>query len=321
LGLVNPDRAGLFAAADLPDPSHARLVRAERVEPSLQRTLDAIEAIPAYVTGARGDILAWNDGASAIYRCDAIPPDRRNSLLFLFGEPEVRKLVVNWEEMAARALDDYRRAMHGEDPWFNAIRDRLMSTSADFRRMWQSPPDLPARLPVKEFHKRGLGRLAFHPIDATVEGQEVRHLHLHTPVDDASAAQLARLMKGYRRRRATVVNARTLRVIQRVKQFLDENSAQDVRLESLAELVGLDKFHVLRLFSRDVGMPPHAYQVLLRIERVRWLLSQGMSPATAAIEAGFVDQSHMIRHFRRLEGTTPAAFRRSLGMAARSARA
>ena len=43
-----------------------------------------------------------------------------------------------------------------------------------------------------------------------------------------------------------------------------------------------------------------------RLDRVRRFLNGGASPAQAALDAGFADQSHMSRHFKRTYGLTPA---------------
>jgi AraC-like DNA-binding protein len=53
--------------------------------------------------------------------------------------------------------------------------------------------------------------------------------------------------------------------------------------------------------------------VMLRIERARELLAHGMSLSDAAASAGFSDQSHMGRWFRRICGVTPATYARHTG--------
>jgi AraC-like DNA-binding protein len=59
-------------------------------------------------------------------------------------------------------------------------------------------------------------------------------------------------------------------------------------------------------------MPPHAFQTQLRVARARKLLREGASPASAALEVGFTDQSHLNRHFKRVLGITPAFFRKNV---------
>jgi AraC-like DNA-binding protein len=63
----------------------------------------------------------------------------------------------------------------------------------------------------------------------------------------------------------------------------------------------------VRRFKSEVGLPPHTYQIALRLQLARRLIERGTRPADAAAEAGFTDQSHLHRHFRRM-GMTPGAY-------------
>ncbi len=92
------------------------------------------------------------------------------------------------------------------------------------------------------------------------------------------------------------------------RDFLHEHATDEVRLERLAEEAGLSPFHLARSFTTHVGLPPHAYQLQLRVGRAKALLADGAAPAQAAAQTGFCDQSHLGRHFRRLVGVTPGAY-------------
>ena len=80
-------------------------------------------------------------------------------------------------------------------------------------------------------------------------------------------------------------------------------------LEALAREIGTHPSHLVRVFRREYGLPPHRYLVGRRLDRARGLLLRGMPIAEVAAVAGFHDQSHLTRHFRALLGTTPGAFR------------
>jgi len=96
----------------------------------------------------------------------------------------------------------------------------------------------------------------------------------------------------------------------RAKRFLVERYADPVSLRELARLTGLSPFHLNRSFARKVGMPPHAYQLQLRLKRAKAFLGEGRSPTEAACMAGFFDQSHFTYHFKRSERMTPAQYQR-----------
>ena len=85
--------------------------------------------------------------------------------------------------------------------------------------------------------------------------------------------------------------------------------AHAVTLDEIAAIAGLSRFHFLKAFTAQFGLTPHAYQIHLRIERSLPLLRQGMSLTQVAETMGFNDQSHFIRHFKRIMGVTPGQYR------------
>ncbi len=95
-----------------------------------------------------------------------------------------------------------------------------------------------------------------------------------------------------------------------VRAKLEEEWANNVTLDELAHLAGLNAFTLLRVFRRAYGLPPHAYQIQVRLRHAKRLLREGETPAQAALHAGFADQSHLGRHFRRTFGVTPQQYRR-----------
>jgi transcriptional regulator GlxA family with amidase domain len=99
--------------------------------------------------------------------------------------------------------------------------------------------------------------------------------------------------------------------VTRVVDYL-EASAGPVSLDSLAGLVQLSKSHLVRLFRTQMGLPPHAYLLRIRISRACSFLAAGMPIAEAAHAAGFADQSHLTRHFKYYLGLTPGAYVRSM---------
>jgi AraC-like DNA-binding protein len=90
---------------------------------------------------------------------------------------------------------------------------------------------------------------------------------------------------------------------------LDEAPEAAVSLGDLAALSGVSRFQLLRGFARQVGTTPHAYLLQRRVRAAQRLLTAGRTPAEAAAESGFADQSHMTRAFVRQLGVTPARYR------------
>ena len=82
---------------------------------------------------------------------------------------------------------------------------------------------------------------------------------------------------------------------------------------ALAEEAGVHPIHLARVFRRKFGESVAAYARRLRVQRACRLLSEpGRGLAEVALEAGFADQSHLTRDFRRVTGTTPARLRAHL---------
>jgi AraC-like DNA-binding protein len=97
-------------------------------------------------------------------------------------------------------------------------------------------------------------------------------------------------------------------VIQRARLFLDEHYADRVSVHDLARLARLSPFHFHRSFCQEIGMPPHAYQLQLRIRHAKRLLRGGQSVSDTACMVGFFDQSHFVHCFKRSEGVTPSQY-------------
>jgi AraC-like DNA-binding protein len=87
--------------------------------------------------------------------------------------------------------------------------------------------------------------------------------------------------------------------------YLHDNLPANITLEELASLTQLSKFHLVRLFRAEMGLPPHTYLNQLRIDRAKSLLLSGARPADVAAQMGFADQAHLTRLFKRTVGVTP----------------
>lgn len=96
----------------------------------------------------------------------------------------------------------------------------------------------------------------------------------------------------------------------RARAVLEERMARPPTLEALAAELGTSPFALLRAFRKQYGMPPHTWLTDARVRRARRLLDAGGAPADAAVAVGFTDQPHLNRHFTRIVGVPPGAYRR-----------
>jgi AraC-like DNA-binding protein len=98
------------------------------------------------------------------------------------------------------------------------------------------------------------------------------------------------------------------RAVRRARDYLVEHHARNVSLAELARVASLSPFHLTRLFARETGMPPHAFQTQLRVAAAKRLIRAGSPLSAVAACVGFADQSHLIRHFKRLTKITPGEY-------------
>jgi AraC-like DNA-binding protein len=96
--------------------------------------------------------------------------------------------------------------------------------------------------------------------------------------------------------------------VTRAKEWLDANSQQNVSIRSLAGVAGLSPYYLVRAFHKQVGVPPHQYQTVVRVNRARKLLASGAALSDVAYRTGFCDQSHLTRCFKRTLGVTPGRY-------------
>jgi AraC family transcriptional regulator len=91
---------------------------------------------------------------------------------------------------------------------------------------------------------------------------------------------------------------------------LRNHFAENLSLLEIAGLVGLSPYHCARAFKASTGLPPHRYQMMLRIERAKELLaSTDLCVTEIAHACGFASSQHLATVFRQINGTTPTEYR------------
>lgn len=107
--------------------------------------------------------------------------------------------------------------------------------------------------------------------------------------------------------------------LRRALSLMADDPVADVSLADLAAAAGLSQYLLVKAFRERYGMPPHAFQIAQRVNRARRLLEAGVPAGEAAATAGFFDQSHLHRHFRRRLGLTPRQYAAAFRTRARAA--
>ncbi|MFE7706982.1 helix-turn-helix domain-containing protein [Streptomyces sp. NPDC057486] len=161
-------RAHLLHLAQAADGSDAltrplrRTTRHWTPHRSLQWTLDAITAGPAFVRNARMDLLAANQLARAFY-CDlyAAPHNQANLARCNFLDPASRRLYPVWDTFADTAVAILRTEA-GRNPHNKDLHDlvgELSTRSEEFRTRWGAHNVRHHGTGVKRFHHSAVGEL------------------------------------------------------------------------------------------------------------------------------------------------------------------
>ena len=120
-----------------------------------------------------------------------------------------------------------------------------------------------------------------------------------------------RLGQHLRRQAPGAARVRDAGLASRLRDLLDARVSSGVTLDEAARTLGAHPAHLVRAFTRELGLPPHRYLTGRRVDLARRLLLDGRPPAEVATAAGFYDQAHLTRHFRRVLGTSPARYART----------
>jgi AraC-like DNA-binding protein len=100
-------------------------------------------------------------------------------------------------------------------------------------------------------------------------------------------------------------------IADRLRELLDAHTTSQLSLAEAAATLDRSVPHLVRSFTRQFGLSPHAYLIGRRVEAARQLLLAGAAPAEVATAVGFYDQAHLTRHFKRHTAATPASYARS----------
>ncbi|GLH75890.1 transcriptional regulator [Bradyrhizobium sp. SSBR45G] len=167
LRLSTAEHAHLKALAQ--DPARKPFVR-EEVPAGLRQLVQSLNQ-PAYISGRRWDVLAWNDAADEIFGFSRLADDERNTLLLMLCKPGTRRLFgAQWKELARRMVAQFRATydLWAGDPAFVDLVARLRRGSREFDELWAAHDvnALAAGEKLLEHPKKGRVRLRYATFQA-----------------------------------------------------------------------------------------------------------------------------------------------------------
>ncbi|GAA5037177.1 AraC family transcriptional regulator [Thermocatellispora tengchongensis] len=141
------------------------------------------------------------------------------------------------------------------------------------------------------------------------------------PLDDAEAAEVtvavADTLRAHAGGRAAGPARLDLPALGRVRELLVADPLTRHRAEDFERVSGLDRWTLARQFRAAFGTSPTRFRTMRRLDRARALIRAGHALGEVAAAAGFADQSHLTRMFKRAYGLTPAAWAAALAAADR----
>jgi len=183
---------------------------------------------------------------------------------------------------------------------------------AEFRVLFISPER--ARAAAEELGCPAPRWKVFATADAQLHGSMVAfHSAIESQADRLEvesrfAACTRRLFGDFAEKSPAPVRRPARGALLRARDVIRAAYSKPLALDDLSRVAHLSRYHFARAFAAEFGLPPHAYQMQLRVRRAQHLLGTGNSMAEVAAETGFCDQSHFTRHFKRLVGVTPSRY-------------
>jgi len=156
------------------------------------------------------------------------------------------------------------------DIFVNLYVRRQGSLSLTFRRNWF--------FPLKE---TGLGRIIYDGVPQTPDdGRRLRLLAVLCEV-------IGKLLAPTQASTGEPTGARQFQKIEAVCRHIEETGGKGLCLTELARLSGISKFHLLRVFKRQVGCTVHQFINRHRLQTMNRLIEKGTPRKVIAQELGF----------------------------------
>ncbi len=188
----------LFILSRRPPPE-ADSPPTDQLDEGVRRMLASMDGQPAYVSGWRWDLLAWNEASAAVFGdYGQLTGDERNIMHMVFANAAHRALLTDWEQLARVTLATFRAdtARYAGHPDLERLIAALDQKSPEFRAWWPRHEVLAPMAGNKRIDHPEMGRMTFEHMSLTLDGGSGLRLVVFTPLAaDGTIAKLNRCWK------------------------------------------------------------------------------------------------------------------------------
>lgn len=156
----------------------------ETAPPALLRLIESLDQ-PAYVTGRRRDLLAWNAAAAEVLGFETLAEGDRNILVAMLIYPISRELFgADWADEAQRMVAQFRitHDLWADDPAFVALLRRLREGCPEFEGWWDRHEVRRPASGRKRLHHPARGLLVFEHTSFQANDDPGLKLVVYTPI-------------------------------------------------------------------------------------------------------------------------------------------
>ena len=165
------------------NPGRRAFVR-ETVPEAIRRVVESLNQ-PAYVTGRRWDVLAWNKAAEEVFAFSRLPEEDRNILVIILTKPATRRLFgTSWNDQARHVVAQFRAThdLWADDPAFVDLLARLRNESPEFTNWWKAHDIRAAASGRKQMSHPAKGLLRFEHASFQASDDPALKLVIYTPI-------------------------------------------------------------------------------------------------------------------------------------------
>ncbi|MEO0838225.1 MAG: AraC family transcriptional regulator [Cyanobacteria bacterium J06643_5] len=134
--------------------------------------------------------------------------------------------------------------------------------------------------------------------------------------ESIASALAIRILKNYSLTNTNIPESKielSQQQLQQVIDYINDNLALKLSLETLANLVNMSSYNFCRWFKQSMGVSPHQYIIQCRIKKAKFLLAYTkLSLVEVALNIGCSSQTNFTVLFRKHMGVTPRAYRNQL---------